>query len=446
MPEEKLPDLFQGIGRVIHARLIGQSYSTLSLATCYFICGNLLHRNLIQLGAIQTDSRLNLLIAIMPGGGKTTLKDLIKYLMDGIAILRLPTTIHPDQLLGRVTRRGNQSFKKKGYFADPFILFDESLPWIQRNDNLAERFWSHVNVALDTYGHNMIEKDLVDDLPNEKLEPYPAECSIIFFMQQEWVPHSFLSRGVVRRLVPIVIDISEQEYREIVQGRTNSAPADPALIGNLKKTLKVLHDLSVNWTFTEEAKNAVTKYTLELHKFSQSHSSKLVKEYGNAMRLTFGDRLCAMSAVLAAAEAVYDQDPARFASDDWSDDSLIAQVQIRAEHVDLASKHLRIFMESCFEFVERFVKSGHSSVSIVTERERNALKILKNSECVSKEKSTLSVRGYQEEIAKQLPCNLSVAKGIYKSLKRKGLAKSAQTGQHTTITWITQLGIETIAS
>jgi hypothetical protein len=448
--DHSLPKLFRNMLVLLSAVLLGGSYETVKLAACYFALGGVLHRNVVRVGSMETDTRLNFAIVIKPGLGKTSIKNFLRDVFDEIAVLRLPSTLYPEELIGKsVLRRirGNDKpFKKYGYFADPFIVVDEALPWILRKDMHADRLWAFVNTALDTYQKNTIEKELVGDLPGEKLR-YAAECSIILFIQPARFPYRFLSRGILRRFLPIIVDVPRNEKVRAVRQRPRTMPINGHALAAVRTHLKLLNNLKLEWSFENEAIDAIPKHTLSLVRRMERHTSKTVRDYAEIMHYTCENRIAAMAAVLAACEATQDKrledfDVESQGSTFEEEPSYIARVRITAQHIHLAARHLRVFMESSVEFIESWVGSDYESVPIQASREIRALTLLKDRGCVSLESSGLSISEYLRELAKHFSCSIETARSIYKGLKRRGLIHSKQTGQRTSKVWITPNGID----
>jgi hypothetical protein len=429
--------------------LLGESYETVKLAICYFMFGGILHKHLIRLGAIETDTRVNIVIVMKPGLGKTSIKNFIRDLMKGIAKVRLPSTLYPEELIGKTIHRRikgtDRVFKKPGYFGDLFIVVDEALQWVLRKDSQADRLWSFINTALDTYTKNTIEKELVDDLSEEKLE-YLAECSIMIFIQPARIPYRFVSRGILRRFVPLIIDVPRKEKEKAVRERPRIIQPGSEDFDAAKTNLMLLKDLEIEWSFTDEAKEALANHTLSLVRMMEHHTSKTVRDFGQIMHHTCENRLAAMAAILAASGTVYgkrlEDFPAKPQATFEEEPRHLAKVTITAEILNLAAKHLRLFMESSVEFIELWISPDYESIPVQATREFRALTILKERKCTSLESSSLSINEYLKELAKQFSCSIETARTVYKRLKKKGVIDSKQTGQKTSKVWVTQRGLD----
>jgi hypothetical protein len=442
------PRLFDDITRALSARLIGRSYSAIAVLVCYFIVGDLLRKNTIPLpGGEFIDTRLNAIASIRSGRGKRVIKSFLTWLLEGVAEVRKPGTLHPQQLFGKVVhrrrRRGSDvAIKNPGYAASPYVIVDEARSWFERFDRFAGDFWSIVNQALDPYGSNAMEKTSVEDLPEERMR-YNAECSLLFFIQPIRIVFDLIPLGVLRRFVLIVLDVSQREMDKILKERVRNVGTGSTApnIAQIRQTLCLLRDLKIEWVYTEAATRLVSRYASSLRKYAkEAHVSTTAQDYADTMDTTWQNLLLSMSAIQAAAIAVYGRSPADFLIPDNSK-VLRNQVTVDSVHVGAAYRDLKLFVDASFEFVERLVIPRHSAApSLAMDREVKCLRILSDKGCTSQERSCFSIHTYQEAMRALLGCSSSVAQKLWAGMRKKGFVDGKQTGRTDSKAWITTVG------
>jgi len=407
----------------------------------------------VELGRTRTDMRLSLFIAKPPGFGGGAIKNSILRILKGVAKVSVPTTRHPERLVGKIVPvivgKGRIELRKNyGYCKDPFVIFDEALPLILGHDDRHQEFWSYLNTALDTYGENLIEKKSVNDL--EPLS-YLAELSAIFIFQLSRIPNSFISRGVFRRGLPVVIEVPKQERKEIIRRRLQEQRPSESGLEELQAYLRALASLqSITCLYVGPVAEAIETATEEFLEAAESSQSETVRQYGSIMHSTFPDLLLKMSVSLAVDDAVfgktvYDPPVAVFDESPPSGPTISShpEIPVTTEHVEVAKRHLLVFLDSAFDFIDRFV-SEHNMPPGVSHRILLCLKILKG--CGDENSSTMSISEFQQEISNILKCSESTARSIYTKMKHMGLIDSKQVGSHDSRVWLTSEGLRLLAS
>ena len=452
MTARRIPTLFCNLITAISLELIGKAYDSLKIRVCYLIVGGLIHRSIIDLPGIHADTRQPFLIAIEPGFGKSTILQFAYWMLDGIAVVRRPSSLWPEQLIGttvlRKVKGSDVTTPKPGYFKDSFILVDEASRWLRRRDRIAQDLWAMIRLAHDPYGRNWIEKELTSALPKEVLR-YLAECVMMIFQQPTQVLYDYVEDGTLRRLLPSVHDIPIVDKEHIVRQRGRPRTLEAKGVGELKETLSLLSLLSIQWAFSDPAIRAISEKTLSIIRQGEDHRSAVVRSYVKYMHTTVQNRLYGMAAILAASEYVCGKkkEDFRLSNGSGAEESykLETYVDVTPKHVGVAASHLRLFLEETYDFLERLVRSSNIFAGSSPRRLR-ALGILKQWNCTSEEASSRSIKEYTWEIARVLGCSESNAKRIYNALKKDRLVASKQIGSHGSRVWLTAEGLRVLES
>jgi hypothetical protein len=448
--ERQLPKIFAELIVAMTAELIGKAYGSLKLRTCYLIIGGLTHKSTIDLPGVHTDTRQPFLIAIEPGFGKSTILQFVYWILDGIAVVRRPSSLWPEQLIGttvlRKVKGSDVTTPKPGYFKDPFILVDEASRWLRRSDRIAQDLWAMIRLAHDAYGRNWIEKELTAVLPKEVLR-YLAECVMMIFQQPTLVLYDYIEDGTLRRLLPSVHDIPVVDKEHIVRQRGRPRSLEVKGIENIKATFSLLSLLSFHWAYSDQAIRAISEKTLSIIRQAEGHRSAVVRSYVKYMHTTIQNRLYGMAAILAASEYIRGKkkEDFRFSNGSEAEESykFEAYVNVTSKHVGVAADHLRLFLEETYDFLERLVRSS-SIFAASSPRWLRALGILKLWNCTSEEASSRSIKEYISEIARVLECSEGNAKRIYNALKKDKLIASRQLGSYGSKVWLTAQGLRVL--
>jgi hypothetical protein len=220
-------------------KLYGGGYRPIKKAIWYLINSRVASRKtdkpiIIKLGDIETDLRISGLFPLGSGLGKKELKYVVKNCLLNMGFsVEEPTSLHPEQLVGKVAerefseeykdnsgkikkRRVRKWVKLHGYLSRDFIQVDEGVDFLTQKEANYEESRKYTTIALDPYGKNTISKKSVDNsfVEEERLE-YMPDCNMQIFFQPTQLSADLIRKGFVRRfLAPYVQSIKLADKRD----------------------------------------------------------------------------------------------------------------------------------------------------------------------------------------------------------------------------------------
>lgn len=396
-----------------------------------------------------------MIIAKAPGHGGSALKNANCRLLNGVAKVSSPASIHEEQIIGGVASEfdGKRSVHTLvyGYANDFFVYFDEALPLIPRGrDPGLEKFWAYMNLALDRFGNNILEKRPTKETTGLS---YPARMSPIFILQLERIPGWFMTRGPLRRFPGFVLQSSDREKLEINRRRLTEQPPSEEVLKEIQRYFRNLTALkSIRPIYVD---GVVERIQRDLEGFLQrtrDHPSEAIRRYGRMMDTTYPELLLKLTVQIAIDDAVFGKTvydpPLNFEPEPEPSGPTVPsnlELPVTLAHLEMAEQHLSVFMESAFEFIDLLVDSSDAA-TIATQQDRDALRFLRDRGCVAEEKSTLSIQEYETELSKLFGCSFSSAVRFYRRLRENGLVDSKQIGSHGSRVWLTSSGLHFLES
>jgi hypothetical protein len=343
--------------------LYGREYDTVKDLVLFSVAGNALKSNLIKIGSIYEDLRINAMIIMKSGYGKRALKMFVKETQACLGkSVTEPTSLHPEQLVGRVVTQldmqGNivDYVPILGYLSEDFLIFEEALDLVVSREYETAR--SYINVALDPIGQNLITKRMVD-VPAEKAIKYTPNCSMIFMMQPASMPPTVMYRGLMRRLFVGYISFVSDKSRE--EALVNSLKYQPD-ISLWNRWLGMLDRLSKSKFIWETDDRALVDLTKKLIIMGREYSVK-GRELTNMLYFTLMHRLLKAGCVIAAMRN------SSFVSEDDLGEAFdyvrrwwLSQLQFVEEYIPMFPK------SELFNNIEEILRRGPVKIeSLVTE-------------------------------------------------------------------------------
>jgi len=267
-PTKHLP-LFKEFSEVMS--LVGDENKIILKAIYLSNIGNILKNVPLKLGSICVDTRINPLIILPSGMGKSIIKQGIKEMSCGKEVSEV-VSLHPEQLVGKMVKVGkgkNTEMKPSyGYLSHDTLIFDEGRKFLVDSNkelNMTE-FRSYICLALDVFGRNWVVKRLVDSMDSPL--KYLAKCRIIIFSQPGKFNEDILITGFLRRFMVIPITPSAADY---YKERVNwiQPYAQKNIIKDFYSTIERKF-AEGEWSFQDGVKEELVVY------------SKLVKDFGLA--------------------------------------------------------------------------------------------------------------------------------------------------------------------
>lgn len=400
-------------------RLIGDDYKVIIKAVWYNIMSCKISRVSLQLNQIHTDGRIHLLIPLKSGKGKKELKRVIKNLLQSMnKTVEEPTSIHPEQLVGKTIRIKNRKSVDyeniPGFFSRDYIIIDEGKTLLTSNELIYSESRRYLRLALDPYPDNTITKRAVDIPFGHELEYTPhMGCSI--FTQPYYFKEDFATDGDLRRFIVPYVNMSGVDRTKAYRHRVEDNSISEDYLKLFKVFLSSLDDYG-SFELTEEAEAEFLNASLILINRGFNYSVK-VANFVDIYDFTIQDILLKMSAVQAL-----------------QDDKNI----ITKKHVCLAFIDLAEFLEHLYHFVHTKIHGMLDYGEAWRGAEGNDQELLNwlyIQGATSQETTTISINDYVNKI--QEVCNVKErqAKNIKKRHKKNGWIKSKKEA-HGSELWI----------
>ena len=192
-------------------KLIGQEYKLAKKEIFNFLisCACPEHLIIMKLGQIETDLRLHPLFIMPSGKGKLEIKEGTKRIYQQFkpdAKIKESRTIHPQQLIGKILSRlikgtkQRETIKKYGFIFSDFLILEECYEIFTSREKNDRDCRDAIIVGLDIYGHNLIQKQNIDDLDidAETISGYP-KVRCMAFSQPLGFLENFVTKGTIRR-------------------------------------------------------------------------------------------------------------------------------------------------------------------------------------------------------------------------------------------------------
>ncbi|NQE45045.1 hypothetical protein C5S31_03355 [ANME-1 cluster archaeon GoMg2] len=405
--------------------LFGTDYVIIKKALWYSLQGTIAPIKIIKLGdAIYTDVRFNPCFPIPSGAGKKGLSTTIEELTKRMGLdYKSPTSLHPEQLVGKVILRGRgddkQYIQNYGYLKSDYLLFDDANILLTAKENNYEESRRYICRALDPIGRNEIYKRLVDNMPEESLT-YVPECSISMCIQPTFLPEGVVAGGLMRRFMIVYVRLfgtmvdRPDEFHARLHSNRDREQDIAAVIGYYKK---IVNRCDGDFTFTEKAIDEIERLHIELITIAKTHSAK-GRNYTDRLAFGLQDILIKMAAIQAFS---------------------CCRTEINESDVQLGYMDLFEFYCSTLDFIEHkilgFLDYGETWRG-ATSTDAKCLEFLFANGAVSEAVTTITISEYIEFIAKlRNITERSAERDYYKHIK-KGWIYSKQVGKRSSVVWL----------
>ncbi len=404
--------------------LIGDSYRVAGKQVWYGTHGESIKRHIIKLGGIKTDIRMNSAYIFPSGRGKNHIIHALDQICQKLGEkVSKPTSLHPEQLVGKVLRlddkKGGTKYEQvKGHLADDALLLDDAIDVVRGNEPQYKESRKYIEKALDPIGENGIEKRMVDT-PREYALRYFPSCTIFLFFQPYPLPDEAILSGLFRRFIPIYIPMGggnrDEEFAQKVlgEGREEQALSEFAsyLIDLRSKSSEPPSILDY------EVKEQFIRLHSQLCRFGKSFGPKS-SNFTDMIDYSLQSQLLKMATILAYSQS---------------------RDKVEVVDIELAFVDLLEFSLSTFNFVENKVMGsldyGETWRGAVG-KDQEALSWLYNQGAFSEESSKVSIKDYIEKVSEIFTVKEDGARKRYQKHKEKGWIESKQTGSHDSVVYL----------
>ena len=402
--------------------LFGKEYILIGKA-CWYILHGQASREVVTFGRIETDLRFPAAFILPSGHGKLNIDNLITETCQrlGDDVVK-PTSYHPEQLIGKVLRiekakvKGTEYRQIRGHFDSDVVVFDDGIDLIQSKDPVYKESRRYLMKCLDVIGKNLMTKKQVDIPKQEALKYYPV-CSVVLFFQPFSLPEESFLSGVFRRFPIVYVNFNERdfsrEFEERLEDGSSGGCADclAACLSIIREETQK-HHLS----FSQDFKEAFRRYHLLLVRFGRTFGHK-ASSFGRMMAFTLQNWLLKMAVILARSESRTD----------------VGEWDVERAFVDLLE-----ILDSTFRFVEKKVQGSldyGESWAGATGDDQHLLEWLVSKGATTEEKSTVTIKEYQEKIQEVTGYSEPGARKRYDRHKKMRWIKSRQRQQSTRV-WL----------
>ena len=265
--------------------LQGREYHLILKGVYYHIVSKIITKHVknISLGNLKIDPRLHLLIVIPSGQGKKNIKSCIINILSELGFkCHVPTSLNPEQLIGKVVNKGTprkpEYEPNLGYFSRDWLGFDEMDILLTSKDLNLKESRKNLRISKDPIGENRVEKKSVDNSfdSNEVISFYPT-ASVCGFTQPKHLPPDIVEEGDMRRdlvlYVPSLSDrIKDEDFANRLMMKNNSEKDLKGFV-NFCESID-MHLPGEEFKFEMEAVLRLIKLHNHLVKFGLSHSNK----------------------------------------------------------------------------------------------------------------------------------------------------------------------------
>ena len=408
-------------------RLQGEEYEPIRKMCWYQAHSMVMQRQKAELGDVITDCRIHLANPMPSGSGK---KNVITFL-EKVARNRgrevaKPTSLHPEQLIGKTIRRGKKdpNFEEiKGHLADDLVLVDEAIDLFKSSKEKISQTRSYMNEALDYYGQNQITKRMTD-IPKEHRLTYQPHCNMTIFMQPFQVDEEFALQGTLRRyLIPYSDfdpDIQIDGYKKRIQGGRDMQieTALSELEDQLQRVQSNRESLSSNYVQVEDS--AVETFA-ELHRqlvFQGFAHSDKGKNFTRITDYQLQDHLLKFSAIQAIVNG---------------------HAQITSEDIEKAYIDLADLLACMLEYIYKKIigtMDYNNDWKGARKEDRKCLKWLKQQNATSKNKSSITISEYKAKVKEICDIGKRQARRKVQDQSDNGWISKKQIGQHDSRVWL----------
>jgi hypothetical protein len=407
-------DLFNATG------LIGDEYKPILKSVWYCLHSTLIAKNQLELGNIAVDGRINLMISLPSGSGKTEIKRTMKQILKKIGKNYVePTSFHPEQFVGKVvvfTKKNDRTFTPvKGYLSLDFVLIDEGRDLLTSKDSNYSESRKYLRLALDPYPHNTITKKSVD-IEQQNALSYEPHCCVCILVQPFHMEEEIVLEGDFRRLIVSYILVAGLDKNESYKTRIRGKRNYEASINEFSKILDSI-DIPDSFELTDEAVDLFEELSILLITRGSSQSSK-VKNFVNIIDFTIQNMLLKFCAIQAL------QDNTN---------------RIEPKHVELAFVDYAEILEHTYSFIDNKILGsldyGENWAGAV-KKDQDILKWLHEKGATSMNTSTVSIKDYKEKIMDLYNVKEKQA-GRHKTRHEESGWIKSKKGQHDSFVWLT---------
>ncbi|MFH1828460.1 MAG: bifunctional DNA primase/polymerase [Nanoarchaeota archaeon] len=405
------------------SNLYGKEYLPLLKARWYQFVGMVLREKKINYKGFRVDTRVHLLCSLKSGRGKKNLKIIGKKVLEKLNYkVEEPTSLHPEQLVGKVVEKGKGKNKEyvanRGYFDSDLLQFDEALELLTSKDLNIREARAYICIATDPIGDNTISKKLVEHTSNQKLS-YDPKVSLMLFFQPLPIPSEAVTSGFMRRFLSLYVK-SKTNTEDVFTSRLDKKINDMDHLCSLFKDY--LSDIKKNtedFEFEDSCDKVFLEYALALVDIGQSHSKKGY-QFTEILEQTLLDLLVKFSCIITGS---------------------FNHKTVTPNHIKIAFMDLTELFISSLDFVNDKVYGEldyGTKWKTADERKIKCLEWLFDHEAVSLEKSNTTIDNFVDRVAEIFGVMKTQARNKYLSMVKNNLICSKQIGKTDSRVWLAE--------
>ena len=425
--------------------LYGTDYETPIKATWYnILAGALLGvidnrsplANPIYIWRSYEDTRIPVFFFMPSASGKDELIDIIRRsCFEGVKYEEI-AALFPEQLIGTIVRDERHKTGPKavpGLMDDDHLVLDEAYEWLTGKDHYSVQIRKNIKLGLDTFGKNPITKRLTGLTYNERLWYY-ARCSLAIFSQPLPIPADFLTAGLGRRGLIVYLRISVARRLESYDQSFKQKPSDEdELWTSWLNTLHTMRRASrcLKWKVVDEARIAINQYPRQLVLESGLDQSPKIRNFARIMLFPLRSFLAKMACIRAADRQIEILDAI---DDEVASLGFKTDLEVTLQDVQNAFGDLKSFWAGTLAFVRDQIE-GDLAYDPYDDVDRAIIGTLCNKHTFSVETGA-PIKQLLQIVAKQASVSEKTVEYHYLKLKRNGVVRRKQIGQHGSSVWL----------
>lgn len=348
------------------------------------------------IGTEDLDNRINILVIGGAGTGKGMTKKLYKHYKDCFELSAART--NTEQLVGKIKENYGKQREEPGHFRKKVLILDESQAVLREEKPILSDIMREVRIAMDIYGHNKVEKKLVD---TNQLSFYP-ETRFMILTHELIFPPVFFDTGTYRRLLATHLKTVEVEEWAAVQSIYNISRES-----EFKEYINTDTFEITKIKFENEAINEITDFVINWNRFTCTNENQRLRALGKKYFFHIKNYFFKFAAVFSISKG----------------NSTITKESAVKSSLDCVHMLLKTFELYCNNSTLSLSRDTWKTGDM---KEAQLFEWMEYNKATSKETTPLSITDVQEQIGNIFGSNERPSRSIYAKLKKEGLIDDKQ--------------------
>ena len=360
------------------------------------------------------DNRFHLLAITPPAGGKSTTKYKMKKLVKSGDSIETAGLCHPQQMIGKTIPATTKKDKKyiPGYLSYKLLIHDEVQDVINEKNDMYAAIQKLKRQAMDSYGTNIIEKKLVDNLKGEVTKCMsPSRC--LDFAHPKKLESPFFDTGSFRRYFIFNLTAEDEiDLDNITEFKPDEKNYDKYYMNLENEGRKNKWKVK----FNKQTMDIIAHCHKTILKFLLKHENTNAFRYGLMMKYDIRSKISKMVYILALANG-----------------ENVPSVNT----IINACRDFILFILESIKSIDYLANIGITSDiwQGLKEEEAIAMTWLLRKEIFSFETSDVTIKKFETILGHLHGCKITQARAYYYKLKKDGFISSTHT-RRTSKVWL----------